>query len=94
MVVQGRTRPEHDVGLFEEKKPGGRSMTTSQGDCSTGPTTWRSTGCRLMDAGKSRYGTSGSAKHLSRGTDTERIEQLAERMLALNAQSPGNTPHE
>jgi hypothetical protein len=47
-----------------------------------------------MDAGKSRYGFSGSAKHLNRGTDAERIEQLAERMLPLNAQSPGNTPHE
>jgi hypothetical protein len=30
----------------------------------------------------------------TRGTDAERIEQLAERMLTLNAQSPANTPHE
>ncbi len=30
----------------------------------------------------------------NRVTDAERIEQLAERMLTLNAQSPANTPHE
>jgi hypothetical protein len=30
----------------------------------------------------------------NRVTDAERIEQLAERMLTLNAQSPSNTPHE
>ncbi len=30
----------------------------------------------------------------NRLADAQRIEQLAERMLILNAQSPGNTPHE